>query len=180
ELAADDAVGANPGARFDDGAFVDEARRLHDRAVFDARLRRDPRRAGRRHERRRLPADVAAVHDVAVHLHVLLGRADVDPVPAIDEGNEGFLPLDERGKEAALDRPGHVFRYAIERVRLEHVNAGVDRVAGDLVGVRLLEKPYDVAVRIGFNQTVRARILDRREDDRGPGFALSMQLDDRA
>ena len=31
---------------------------------------------------------VAAVHDVAMHLHVLLRRADVDPVAAIDVGDE--------------------------------------------------------------------------------------------
>ena len=44
---------------------------------------------------------------------------------------------------------------AVEGVRLEHVDAGVDRVAGDLVGLRLLEEAADVALGVGFDQAVR-------------------------
>src|SRR5436309_11452745 len=104
-LAPDDAVGADPGAGLDDGPFVDEAGRLDDRAVLDACLGRHPCGAWLGHERRRLSGDVPAVHDVAVHLHVLLRRADVDPVPAMHERDEGLLSLDQRWKETALDRP---------------------------------------------------------------------------
>src|SRR4029077_15974737 len=105
-----------------------------------------------------------------------LGRADVDPVAPIDVRDERLAPLDERRKEAPLDGPGHVLRNAVERFGLEDVDAGVDRVARDLVGVRLLEKPHDVAVRIRFDEPVRARVLDRRQNDRRFCLTLPMQL----
>jgi hypothetical protein len=76
-----------------------------------------------------------------VHLLVLLRRADVDPVAVVHVGDERLAPLDERREVAALDRPGRVLRDAVEGLGLEHVDAGVDRVAGDLVGLRLLEEP---------------------------------------
>ena len=137
-------VRPEPGAGLDDAAFVDEERPFEARAVVDAGRRRDPRHAGLAVERRHR---VAAVHDVAVHLHVLLRRADVDPVVAVDRREERLAALDERRKEAALDRPGDVRGNAVECLGLEHVDAGVDRVAGDLLGLRLFEKAQDVALR---------------------------------
>ena len=102
-------------------------------------------------------------------------RADVDPVAVVDVGDEGLAALDQRREVAALDRPGRVLRNAVERLRLEHVDAGVDRVAGDLVLARLLEEALDVAVRVGLDQPVGARVLDRRQDDRRLGLALAVQ-----
>ncbi len=118
------------------------------------------------------------VHDVAVNLHVLVRRADVDPVAAIDVGDERLLPLDERRKKAALDRPRGVLRNAIEGVGFEDVDAGVDRVAGDVLGLRLFEKTFDAAVRVGFDEAVGGRIRHRREHDGRLRFALAVQRDD--
>ena len=70
------------------------------------------------------------------------------------------------------------FGNAIERRRLQHVDAGVDRVAGDFVGLRLFQKPEDVARRVGFHQPVRAGILHRRQHDRRLRLALAVQRDD--
>ena len=67
---------------------------------------------------------------------------------------------------------------AIERVRLEHVDAGIDRVAGDLVGLRLLQKSLDVAGRVGLDEPVRRGIVDRRQHDGRLGLALAVQRDD--
>ena len=83
------------------------------------------------------------------------------------------------GKEAALDRPGRVFRDAVEGVGLENVDAGVDSVAGDLVRARLLQKPPDVAVRIGLDQPVGRGIFDRGQDDGRLGLPLAVQPEDR-
>src|SRR5689334_19367175 len=74
-LAADDRVGGNPRAGLDQRAFVDEARSFDRGAVLDARFGGDPgTRLRQVAERRRL---VATGHDVAVHVDVLLRRADV-------------------------------------------------------------------------------------------------------
>ncbi len=92
---------------------------------------------------------------------------------------QGPSTLDERRKEAALDRPRRVLGNAIERVRLEHVDAGVDRVTVDLVRLGFFEKPLDVAAGVGLDQAVGGGILDRREHDRGLRSALAVQRDDR-
>src|SRR5678815_2428405 len=127
-LTADDAVGTDARAGLHDGALVNEARPLDRGAFLNACARRHESRARRVQER---PGLAATVHDVAVHLRVLLGRADVDPVAAIDIGDESFTALDERGEETPLDRPRLTLGNPVERVGLEHVDAGVDRVARD-------------------------------------------------
>ena len=50
-----------------------------------------------------------AVEHVAMHLDVFLRRADVDPVAAIDVGDERLLALDQRREVGALDRIGTSF-----------------------------------------------------------------------
>src|SRR5207237_7041144 len=111
-----------------------------------------------------------AVHDVELDLHVYIGRADVDPIAFRDVADERFAAFDERGEEAPFDRPGRLLGDAIEGLRLEDIDAGVDCVARNLVRLGLLEEPLDVAVAIGFDEAVGAGILDRRQDDRRFGF----------
>src|SRR5688572_20394611 len=92
-LLADHRIWPDPCPGLDDDALVDEAGAFNRGAVLDPRVRGDRRpRRGQIEERRR---GVAAVHDVAVHLRVLLRRPDVDPVAVVDVGDERFLPLDE-------------------------------------------------------------------------------------
>ena len=45
-----------------------------------------------------------AVEQVAVHLDVLLRRADVDPVALVDVGDEGLTALGQGREVGALDR----------------------------------------------------------------------------
>ena len=173
-VVADDAVGADAGAGLHDRALADEARRLDRGAVLDAGVGGNHRLPGRVGEGRRTEA---AIHDVVVRLHVFLGRADVEPVAARDMRDECLAVLDQRREVAALNREGRVGRNAVEGFRIEHVDAGVDRVADDLVGRRLLEEPQHVAVGVGLDQAVRAGIVHRREDDRGLRLALAVQRD---
>src|SRR6185436_4917266 len=175
-LPADDGIRPDLRARLHQRPFVDEARPLDGRPRLDLHVSGNPR-ARRRDVAKRL-GRVPSVHDVAMDLGVLRRRADVDPVAVVDVGDEGLAPLDERGEIAAFDRPGNVARDAVEGVWLEHVDPGVDVVGGDLVGVRLLEKAPDGAVRLRVDQPVRRRVVDRREDDRGARLPLAMQADD--
>ena len=87
-----------------------------------------------------------------------------------------FAAFDERGKKLRSIDQGHPWD-AIERVRLEDIDSGIDRVAGDLVRVGLLQKPLDVALSVGFHQPVGARVFDRRQDDGGLRLALPVQGD---
>ncbi len=163
--------------RLDDDARVDEAGRLDRRAVLDAAPSGETIAVpGRRRERRR---DETAVHDVAVRLAVFLRRADVDPVAAIDVRDERLAVGDERREIAALDRKRRLGGNPVERLGLEHVDAGVDRVAADLVRRRLFEKRADVALRVGFDEPVGRRIFDRRQHDRRLRAPLAVQRDDR-
>src|SRR5687767_7277598 len=74
---ADDRVGPDARAALDRGVLIDETGAFNMRAILDLRIGRDPGQRLRARERRSL---VAPVHDVAVHLAVLLARADVNPV----------------------------------------------------------------------------------------------------
>src|SRR6185436_19673269 len=64
-----------------------------------------------------------------------------------------------------------------EGLGLEHVDTGVDRVAGDLVWLRLLQEPGDAALGVGLDQPVGTGIVNRRQHDRGPGFGVPVTLD---
>src|SRR5262245_65103048 len=101
-LSADHTVWSDPCAGLDDDAIVEETRPFDRGAVLDARAGRNPGGRGLGRERLEL---VTPVHHVAMDLFVLFRSADVDPVAAIDVGHERLAPLDERRKEAALDRP---------------------------------------------------------------------------
>src|SRR5688572_4769138 len=141
-LPPDDGVRADAGAGLDEHPLVHETGPLDRGALLDPGIGRDGRaRPAEPLEWRR---NVAPVHDVAMDLRVLFRGPDVDPVALVDVGDEGLAPLDQRREIAALDRPRHLARNAVERVRLEDVDAGVDLVGRDLVRLRLLEKPGDV------------------------------------
>src|SRR5262245_31764018 len=76
-LPPDDGVCANLRTGLDQRALVDEAGSFDRGAVLDARIGRDP--GARRRDIAKRLSGIAAVHDVAMHLGVLLGRADIDP-----------------------------------------------------------------------------------------------------
>src|SRR5690349_20013949 len=100
-LPPDHGVWADLRAGLDQCAFVDETGALDRGALLDARIGSDPG-TRRRNVAKRL-GRIPPVHDVAVYLRVLPGRADVDPVAVIDVGDERLSALDERRKIAAFD-----------------------------------------------------------------------------
>src|SRR5262249_55045554 len=101
-VAADHAVRSDAGARLDDDVLVDETGRFDGGARFDTGRRRHARARTLCRKRRRV---IAVSHDVAMHLHVFFWRADINPVAAIDVGDEGLVALDERREKTSLDRP---------------------------------------------------------------------------
>src|SRR5207249_5768601 len=116
--------------------------------------------------------------DVAVDLEVLLGGADVDPVAAVHVGGHVVAAAEEGGEEGALDRVVHAGRHQLERRRLQHVDAGVDRVGGDLLRGGLFDEAAHAPVPVGLDQPVGGRVGDGREHERGRGPALAMPSDD--
>ncbi len=67
-------------------------------AFFDRAPSGDTQTAPVRVARRKRRRVIAAVHDVAMHLHVFLWRADVDPVALVDVRDEGLLRSMSDGK----------------------------------------------------------------------------------
>ncbi len=102
-------------------------------------------------------------------LQVLLGRADVDPVAAVHGPEDAVAAGEEGGEEAPLDRVVDALGHELEDAGLEHVDAGVDRVRGDLLGPGLLEEAKDAAPGVGLDEAVRRRVRHGGEQDRGRG-----------
>ncbi len=68
----------------------------------------------------------------------------------------------------------------LQHFRLEHVDAGVDRVRKHLPPRRLLEEPLDLAVLVRDDDSELERVLDRLEADRDGRAFLLVELDDLA
>src|SRR5262245_53732009 len=177
-LPSDHGVGADLRAGLDQRALVDEAGSFDGRAVLDACIGRNP--GARRSDVAERLSGIPTVHDVAMDLGVLLGRADVDPVPLVDVANEGFAAFHQRRKVAPLDGPRDVARDAVEGVRFEYVDPGVDVVRRDLVSAGLLEEAADVSGIVCLDEPVRRRIVDRGQDDRRARVPLPVKSNDAA
>jgi hypothetical protein len=121
----------------------------------------------------------ALVERVEIRLAVLVEVPDVLPVAVVED--------------VAVDRPAHleqqreqllrevvrpVLRDVLQHFRLEHVDAGVDRVREDLAPGRLLEEALDAAVLVGDDDAELERVLDRLEPDRYRCPPLTVRLDE--
>jgi hypothetical protein len=69
-------------------------------------------------------------------------------------------------------------RHQPERRGVEHVDAGVDGVGGDLRRVRLLDEAEDPAVRVGLDEAVGRGIGDGGEHERRRRARAPVALDD--
>ena len=105
------------------------------------------------------------------------GRPDIDPVAAVDVGDERIAALDQRREILPLDRPVRTGRDPVERLGFQDINTSVDRVAGDLIGAWLLEKTPHITGFTCLYQAVCRRVLHGRQHDRGSGVATPMEIE---
>ena len=125
--------------------------------------------------RRRTPGDVQAhllVERVEVRLPVLVEVADVLPVAVEHVPVDRPAHLEQEREELLREVVRPVGRDVPQHLRLEHVDAGVDRVGEDLAPRRLLEEALDLAVLVGDDDPELERVVDRLEPDRDGGAGL--------
>ena len=121
----------------------------------------------------------ALVERVEVRLPVLVEVADVLPVAVEHVAVDRPAHLEQQWEELLREVVRPVARDVPQHLRLEHVDAGVDRVGEDLAPRRLLEEALDAAVLVGDDDAELERVLDRLEPDRDRGALLAVEVDER-
>src|SRR5665648_282917 len=121
-----------------------------------------------------------AVQEVAVGREVLGQAADVLPVALGDVAVQRRAHLEELGEQVLAEVEGFVGRDVIEHLRLEHVDARVDRVAEHLAPSGFLEETLDAAFVVDHHDAELERVLDALECDGDHGAALLVKGDDLA
>ena len=168
------------------------------RTLLDGRVRTEARGAGdhvdtgQRHtlaepdvllqaHARDVDADETVEH-VLVRLPVLLDRPDVLPVLVLrnDVAVQRRTFGQQLGKQLLREVVGLALRDAVEQLRLDDVDAGVDRVGEDLSPRRLLEEALDAPLVVDDHDAELERVVDRLECDRRERAALAMEPDDLA
>ena len=133
--------------------------------------------------RSRIPgisSSTCAVERVEVRLLELVEVADVLPVALADHPVQGAAHLEQQREELLGEVVRPVGRHVLQHLRLEHVDAGVDRVREDLPPRRLLQEALDLAVLVGDDDPELERVLDRLQPDRHGGVAVAVELEQRA
>ncbi len=120
------------------------------------------------------------VERVEVRLPVLVDVPDVLPVALADVAVDRPAHLEQQREELLREVVGPVGRDVAQHLRLEHVDAGVDRVGEHLPPRRLLEEALDAAVLVGDDDPELERVLDRLQADRHGRALLPVELDDLA
>jgi hypothetical protein len=178
DVGAEHGVGREHGSGFDPGVVADEHRAVDDRIGRDLDGLTDP------HALAHLEAGQVELHltveQVLVRGAVRLEGADVFPV-AVDDGSEQRQPALEHGREHVT---GEVTDLAVgdevEDSRVEHVDAGVDRVREHLTPRRLLQEALDATVGPGDDDAEVDRILDPLQRDRRERLLRLVPFDNRA
>ena len=118
------------------------------------------------------------VERVEVRLAVLVEVADVLPVAVEDAAVHRPAHLEQEREELLREVERTVRRDVLQHLRLEHVDAGVDRVGEDLPPRRLLEEALDAAVLVGDDDAELERVVDRLQPDRHRRLLLAVEVDE--
>src|SRR5919108_244687 len=122
----------------------------------------------------------ALVERVEVRLPVLGEVADVLPVALADVAVDRSPHLEQEREELLREVVRPVGRHVAHDLRLEYVDARVDRVREDLPPRRLLEEALDAPVVVGDDDPELERIVDRLQPDRDSGALLAVEVDEPA
>ena len=119
------------------------------------------------------------VERVEVRLRVLPEIADVLPVSVRDEAVQRPAHLQEQREELLGEvkrlSGGHVSQH----LRLDDVDARVDRVREDLAPGGLFQEALDAAVLVGHDDSELERVLDRLQRDRHRGLPVAVERHER-
>ena len=120
----------------------------------------------------------ALVERVEIGLPVLIEVADVLPVALHRLAVERATHLEQERKELLGEVVRLVGRDVAQHLRLQDVDAGVDRVREDLAPRRLLQEALDPSVLVGDDDPELEGVLDRLEADRHRRPFLLVELDE--
>ncbi len=120
------------------------------------------------------------VEDVLVRPHVCGERADVLPVALQHRADQLLVGSEQRREHVAREVDGPLSGDVVEHLRLEDVDARVDRVGEHLTPRRLLQEPFDGAVVAGDHDAVLERVLHPHQADRRQRAVIAVSLDDGA
>ena len=120
------------------------------------------------------------VQGVEVRLPVLVEIADVLPVAVEHVPVDRAAHLEQEREELLREVVRPVGRDVLQHLRLEDVDAGVDRVGEHLPPRRLLEEPLDAAVVARHDDPELERVVDRLQPDRDRRSRLLVARDERA
>ena len=162
----------------DPAVVADERRPLHRAEVVQVDALADPHVPAQA-DPRHVEAN-ALVERVGVRLSVLLEVPDVLPVALEDVAVQRPSHLEQQREELLREVVGAVVRDVRQHLRLEDVDAGVDRVGEDLAPRRLLEEALDATVLVGDDDPELERVVDRLQADRHGGAALPVRREHRA
>ena len=120
-----------------------------------------------------------ALDRVVVGLLVLFEVADVGPVRVEDRSRRASRPRAASAERDPSRNRRSAALHAVEDRRLEHVDAGVDRVGEDFAPRRLLEKAHDRPVLVGDDDAELERVGDALQRDRDVVALLAVMADER-
>src|SRR5919204_246163 len=138
-----------------------------------------PRIAPSTIDARPMCVEASITERVKVRLAVLVEVADVLPVAVHREAEDRSSHLEQQREKLLREVVRLVGWNVAQHFRLEHVDAGVDRVGEHLAPGRLLEESLDPALLVGDDDAELERVVHGLEPDRHRGLAFPMELDQR-
>ena len=121
-----------------------------------------------------------ALERVEVRLSVLVEIPDVLPVALHRVAVDRPTHLEKEREELLREVVRAIRRHVTQDLRLEHVDARVDRVGEDLTPGRLLEEPLDASFLIRHDDAELEWVVDRLEADRHRGLSFSVKREERS